>query len=706
MYTLLTEIRAGRETFVWRGLHESGTRVSIKEPAATVSPADRPRVVSQLEREYRFLNQLGSERIVRPLQWEEGGRLLFEDTQGNLGRLLDRETKLPVDLVALVLVDCLTGLAHLHERKLAHGTLCTSSVLVSPEGNAKLGDFVGFRVDQGVAPPAPEFLLKYRAPEMLTGTAGTDPADVRAARLDLYSLGFLACELLAGRDNFDRIFWPSGVPRESDANWLWWHGDPTKEFPALETVLPDVPRAMVTIIKSLIAKNPAERPRSAREVAAKLTDTDLLSDRTLPLLDSGKPDAGRRRDADDPYQEELPAGRLVTVVRKTTLELWPDGAEIHSVRFSPKHHALIGAGEGSRFRLPYSGVSEKHAMVLCQDTGHWWVYDLRSRTGFEVNGVKTVAAELDDGDTFRIPIEGLPAFRVRLVEAENLVPNIEKFEIGKRIHHSPDKGDLYLARWQGRNRLAAVRVFPPGFAADVEGLRRFIERIPEAGKLRHPNLVALYRGGFVTRDEQREWFLATEYLAGGSLRDRLFKSARPLPVIDALRTGVHIAAALSEVAARRFVHRNVNPSCILYAADGTAKLGDFFLLRDEVVQTLHQITQAATPQGECVYQAPEVLAGTKRLTPACDLYSLAACLYEALTRRPPFDPEQGMVALYDSIQEKAVEHPRRLNSAVPDKLGDLILKGLAKDPDRRPASPEEFGRELQALLDAATTGPV
>ena len=60
--------------------------------------------------------------------------------------------------------------------------------------------------------------------------------------------------------------------------------------------------------------------------------------------------------------------------------------------------ALIGAGEGSRFRLPYSGVSEKHAMVLCQDTGHWWVYDLRSRTGFEVNGVKTVAAELDDGD--------------------------------------------------------------------------------------------------------------------------------------------------------------------------------------------------------------------------------------------------------------------------------------------------------------------
>jgi len=698
MYTRISDIRIGRETVVWRGQSaDKARKVSVKEPAPGLPPADLPRVINQLERESRFLEQLKHDRIVKPLQWEESGRLVFEDTQGSLDRLLEREGKLDVDLVARVLVDCLAGLAHLHERKLAHGSLCATSVLIGASCDIKLGDFVGYRVDQSHAPVAPEYLLKYKAPELLTGGAvSTDSPEVRAARIDLYALGFLGCELLAGRGNFDRMFWPGGVPPEGNANWLWWHGDAAKELPPLESILTDVPRAMIAVLKLLIGKNPATRPKYAREVAALLEDSDLLSNRKLPGLDNeDKPKPKPASVAD------LPAGRQVVVVKKTTLELWLGDDEIHAVRFPAKKHAVIGKLDGCRFRIPHADISDKHAMVVCQDTGHWWVYDLNSRTRFRVDGVESTAATLPDGAT--LELAGLP-FRVRLVNGDELLPDIDKFEIVKLLHHGQG-GELFLTRWRAKSRPAALRVFPANFASDIEGLRRFLERIPEAGKMRHPNLVALYRGGFVTRNEQRTWYLATEYLPGGSLRDRFTKLARPMPVDEVLRAGIDIAAALTEVADRRFVHRNVNPACILFKADGTAKLGDFFLLRDEVVQTLHQITQAAAPQGECVYQAPEVLSGTKSLTTACDVYSLAACLYEALTRQPPFNPDQGMVALYDQIQERPVDHPRKHNLAIPDRLADAIMWALEKDPDRRPKSPEAFRRELQESLTATPTKP-
>src|SRR5438552_2941834 len=103
MYTRIADIRTGRETALWRAQHPEHGRVTVKEPAPGLPPADRPRVVNQLEREYRFLEQLSHDRIVRPVAWEEPGRLLWEDTQGSLAQLIEREGRLDVDLVARVM---------------------------------------------------------------------------------------------------------------------------------------------------------------------------------------------------------------------------------------------------------------------------------------------------------------------------------------------------------------------------------------------------------------------------------------------------------------------------------------------------------------------------------------------------------------------------------------------------------------------------
>jgi serine/threonine protein kinase len=607
------------------------------------------------------------------------------------------------------MAECLTGLAYLHDRKLAHGCLCTWSVLIGPGCDVKLGDFTGYRSDQGQPPVPPEFVLKYKAPELLQAPTGSDPPEVRAARADLYALGFLGCELLAGR-TFDQLFWPGGAPpSEDDANWLWWHGDATKALPPLENVLTGVSRSMLAILSGLIQKDPAERPyRSAREVLAALDEAQLISARKLPPLDTSlarkqPAPAGPPSRAPDPDPSPAPdTTRRVVVVSKPTLELWEEGGLVHATRFRPARPGVVGRSPRSRLRIDDPAVSDKHALLVCQDTGQWWVYDLISRTGVRVGEQAVTAAALADGAEVSI---GPRRFRARL--NPDPIPAIGDFEPVKLLHTGQEGAKLYLARWRLDGRPAAVRVFPPAFGTDTEDVQRFLRGIPEAGALRHPHLVALYRGGFVTPEpDGRTWFLATEYLPGGSLRDKLKDAGRPMPVDFVVRFAMDICRALEVVAGKELVHRNVNPSCVLFGADGAAKLGDFFLLRDEVVETLNQITKAGVPNGEYPYQSPEQLTGSKVLGPTTDIYSLAACMYHALTLRPPFDPNQALLKLVDQIRKEPVEPIRKYNLAVPEALENLILSALDKQPTRWPATPADMLAALGSVLQPAAPRPV
>jgi len=188
-----------------------------------------------------------------------------------------------------------------------------------------------------------------------------------------------------------------------------------------------------------------------------------------------------------------------------------------------------------------------------------------------------------------------------------------------------------------------------------------------------------------------------EYLVGGSLRDRLAGRDQPMTSEEVVRFALDVAAALKAAADQQLLHRNINPSCILFAADDTAKLGDFVLMRGEVVDSIQQITQAGSPPGEHVYQPPELVEGQTALTPACDIYSLAAAMYEALTLQPPFAKEHTLPEVIESILKRLVTSPRKLNPAVSPALEQLVLRGLAKDPHQRFTSAAEFGEALRQV---------
>lgn len=739
-YRRLSDIRSGKETCLWRGQHPStGWRVTVKEPAPRVQSNDRTRVFSQLSREFKFLDQLEHPHIVRPVELDQPGtRLLLDDTQGTLAQVLAKNGRLEVDLVAQVMTQALQALQYLHERRLGHGALSTHGLFLSPSGDIKLADFVGYRYDTGNAPVPPDYPLKYRAPELIDGTIDPGPADVRAQRADLYALGYVALELLAG-PNFTKLFGETGQAEE-DSNWLWWHGDLTLTLPPLEQVLTAVPGSMLDILVGLIKKPPKERAyKTAADVLAVLGPARLVSNRKLPPLDAAaaarpappppppappppapKPAA---KPAPKPVAREIlfgdeeeapPSGppakphpkvpakkKSDKPAMRSALNLWehPEPGPVHAARFTQTTPGIGGRGAACKLVVNDPDVSDKHCFFARNDSGNWWIYDLQSRNGTFVNDIKMTAKRIDDDDLVKL---GARVYKAEILEDPQdwvIDEAKNKFELVKQIH-TGTMGDLFVARWAGFDgRPVAVRVFPMEFDDNPEDIARFLRGSEKGGELRHKNLIRLFRGGrAVARWRNRlAWWLAMEYAGGGSLRDKMAARLKPMPVHDVVRMGREACDALTELADRSLVHRNINPSCVLFTEDGTTKLGDFFLLRSEVIESINAITQTGIPKGEYIYQAPEQLTGHAEPTPLSDIYSLSGCLYLALTRKQPFEGEQPLPSLISQINSDDVTPIRSVNPACPKELEEIVLKGLRKKPNDRPGSPQEMKEMLSKI---------
>jgi serine/threonine protein kinase len=666
------EIRRSSAWVLWRAEEQPSRQLfTVKEIAA---PAAGSWHFRRLREEHDFLAGLDHPHLLRPVKLDlPRQRVLFEDTQCSLSQYLTEHGPLSPTLVANVLLQCADALEYLHGRKKGHGALSPHTILVGPNGEVKLGDFLGYGFGNGTALPDLDVEPRYQAPELIDSAFGAcSPTS------DLYCLGYAALELLLG-DSFARLF---GFG--DDVNWLAWHADPARRLEDWRGSLYKVPEGLLDLIAALIEKDPEKRTyRNAAQVRAHLEQSRLISNQRLSPF--------RPEPADRP--ERSSDGSARRKGRKpAVLTLFPGGPQAAQT-FTPGRPVVVGRAADSDLRLRDRTVSRKHA-VLCETGGQWWLHDLGSRAGTWVNGERVSTAVLNNGDEV---VFGGERCRVRLGSpASASGPRVGQFELLEQIHEG-HSGKLYRAVWsRQKGREAAVRIYPGHFEGDEVGIKRFLRGNPGAGQLRHPNIVRLFRGGFVRRRGGNVWFLAMEYLAGGSLRDRLARSG-PLSPGEGVRCGQDICTALEAAAERGLVHRNVNPSCILFDAAGTAKLGDFSLLRDSDRTVQQDVTAAGPPPGEHVYQSPEQLLGERDLGPSCDVYGLAATLYEALTGQPPFSRDQSWMELMRSVCSRPVQPPRELNPAIPEALDALLRKALDKCPQRRFATPGEFKAALAAL---------
>lgn len=251
--------------------------------------------------------------------------------------------------------------------------------------------------------------------------------------------------------------------------------------------------------------------------------------------------------------------------------------------------------------------------------------------------------------------------------------------------------EVYLAKDSKLDREVAVKVLPASLALDAGYVERFRDEARRVAALSHPNIVPVYHYG-----EERGLLYLVMPVLRESLRDRMDRQGT-LPVSDAARFVVQIAAALDAAHAQGLVHRDVKPENILLNAEGKALLTDFGIAREAsfLKQTGANRTLAATglPVGTPEYMAPEQLrAGS--VDQRADIYALGAVFYEMLTGTVPHDaPTPYEVAAL--VLTTPLTPPSKRNRIIWPELERVVVKALSSDPNDRYPSTRTFAMAVR-----------
>ena len=249
---------------------------------------------------------------------------------------------------------------------------------------------------------------------------------------------------------------------------------------------------------------------------------------------------------------------------------------------------------------------------------------------------------------------------------------------------------VHLARDNVLERDVALKILRDAYAHDEGFVERFRREAKNAASLNHPSIVQVYDQG---RAEDGTYFMAMEYVPGGTLKERLVREG-PLDPREAAGTASRVAEALETAHARGIVHRDIKPQNVLLTASGDAKVADFGIARAASSKTM---TETNLILGTASYMSPEQVRG-ERAGPASDLYSLGVVLYEMLTGELPYEAEDPIATAMKHLDEPP-PHPRKLNPEVPEGLDALVVKLLAKEPEDRYASAATLAEDLRRVRD-------
>lgn len=250
-------------------------------------------------------------------------------------------------------------------------------------------------------------------------------------------------------------------------------------------------------------------------------------------------------------------------------------------------------------------------------------------------------------------------------------------------------------------RAVAIKVPLPELLDSPEKSRAFLDEARRAVKLEHPGIVGVHDAG----EADGFAYIVTQYIRGESLADRLARG-RFAPE-EASRLVARLAGVVHFAHTQGWVHRDIKPANVLLDEEGEAHLTDF-----GIATRLDDLRRAVGgAPGTPPYMPPEVvrplLAGD---TPGpadhrADVYALGVLLYESMTGRRPFDHDTRR-GLFEQIVHAEPVPPRLLNPIVPERLEEICLRAMAKDPAKRHRTASDLRDALQPpMIDARPASP-
>jgi serine/threonine-protein kinase len=260
-------------------------------------------------------------------------------------------------------------------------------------------------------------------------------------------------------------------------------------------------------------------------------------------------------------------------------------------------------------------------------------------------------------------------------------------------------GEVYLARDTRLDRSVALKILLDGVAADPDRMKRFEQEAKAASALNHPNIITIYE----IDQAGPTSFIATEFIEGATLRERM--RAQAMPLGDALNVAVQIASALAAAHANGIVHRDIKPENIIIRSDGIVKVLDFGLAKltgdepsasTEATTLLHPRTETGVVMGTATYMSPEQARG-QQVDARTDIFALGVVLYELLTGQLPFGGSNVYEIVAAILDDREPPPLSRYSSVVPAELERIVAKTLRKNREERYQTVKDLLLDLQSL---------
>lgn len=267
---------------------------------------------------------------------------------------------------------------------------------------------------------------------------------------------------------------------------------------------------------------------------------------------------------------------------------------------------------------------------------------------------------------------------------------IGKYEIIEELGRG-SMGVVYKGRDPNINRLVAIKTIKKELL-DLHGskdllLNRLKQEAQAAGGLSHSNIVVVYDYG----EDQDTAYIAMSYVEGKDLKS-LFDEFEAVDEKRIVEIMSELLDALSHAHTHNITHRDIKPANIIVMPDGHIRVTDFGIARIET----SELTMTGTALGTPNYMSPEQCHG-QAIDGRADIFSAGVILYQFLTREKPFDGHS-----YPSIMHKILNvdpvPPSKINPMISKSFDSIIAKALAKRPDERYQTAEEFRIAIQNAI--------
>jgi eukaryotic-like serine/threonine-protein kinase len=247
-------------------------------------------------------------------------------------------------------------------------------------------------------------------------------------------------------------------------------------------------------------------------------------------------------------------------------------------------------------------------------------------------------------------------------------------------------GTVYLSHDPYFKRDVAIKVYNVVADDDPERARiarkMFFNEARMVGMLQHPNILPIYDAG----EEGGQYYVVMEYVQGARTLAAYCRPDNLLRVDDVIKLVYKCARALQYAHKRGVIHRDIKPSNVMLTRESDVRIVDFgiALLRDTDISKIEGI--AGSPS----YMSPEQIESAE-ITPASDIYSLGAVMYELLCGFRPFRAST-LARLLNQIIYATPPPLHTMRDGIPDELELIVMSALAKSPAGRPAGAEFTSR--------------